>query len=609
MDVPDKPADPKEVELTKVDEKTPPKSNNQERLTVDVAIAFWTHLGWDGVSVLLFSLGVTGLFVYLIYLYTKGFQAWHRPGVWVFMVFAVLYILLVVKCLWTWKTLAKAFTVQQQRAKNEEIQGRQKRSKSAIERAKQAAGNAKNVYEKLQINGQWFLWKLYVSEIFESAQQCINLVTVYLNRQIKLDTATDFLCVAVPLSVMWFGYQVPISIPEMLAITLMPTFSMLGKLDDILEEVIHHRAAQQVLREQSRRSFKQKRRRESLFQQIAHLKMAKEQEDKVPRPVRFVAAGCKGLFGLFFLAMAVAHLAMQPSGCDETTWKKGCVNKVPFCTSLFMPTCNCASLKLDNDYKLVGLPNSLVDEMTALRKVFIRNCNLTKLPPRMEQLTKIALLEMPFNKLKGFDVDIGKWERLESLFLNNNNITSYNDAIFTHKNLIYLDLSDNIGLKMQRTRSKVFMPSLVQLAFANNSVEIDATLDRRMFPNLLDLYLSGNTLKVFPDQSLQHSLQYLGVARCHLQKMPIYLKEFRFLRYLDARDNNISMIPEEIKALVKQNKVESYFADNPICQVDKSLDCKPLCSKYCWLRDEPGNGFCNFRCNSKACKYDGGDCE
>ena len=128
MDVPDKPADPKEVELTKVDEKTPPKSNNQERLTVDVAIGFWTHLGWDGVSVLLFSLGVTGLFVYLIYLYTKGFQAWHRPGVWVFMVFAVLYILLVVKCLWTWKTLAKAFTVQQQRAKNEEIQGRQKRS-------------------------------------------------------------------------------------------------------------------------------------------------------------------------------------------------------------------------------------------------------------------------------------------------------------------------------------------------------------------------------------------------------------------------------------------------------------------------------------------------
>ena len=116
--MPDKPADPKEVELTEADEKTPPKSNNQEQLTVDVEITFWTHVGWDGVLVMLFSLGIAGLFVYIVYLYTKKFQAWHRPGVWVFMVFAVLYVLLVVKCLWTWKKMATAFTVQQQAEKD-----------------------------------------------------------------------------------------------------------------------------------------------------------------------------------------------------------------------------------------------------------------------------------------------------------------------------------------------------------------------------------------------------------------------------------------------------------------------------------------------------------
>ena len=54
------------------------------------------------------------------------------------------------------------------------------------------------------------------------------------NRQVKIDTIVDFLCVAVPLCVMRFVYQVPISIAEMLSITLAPTFSMLGKLDDIL---------------------------------------------------------------------------------------------------------------------------------------------------------------------------------------------------------------------------------------------------------------------------------------------------------------------------------------------------------------------------------------
>ena len=409
MDIIDPSIDPKEVELRDVDKKIPPekKTTKRKRLIVDVKITFCTHVGWDGILVLLFSLMIAALFLFITFLYTKNFQAWHRPGVWVFMVFAVLYVLLVVKCLWTWKKMATAFTKEQQADKDKE-QGRLTRSKSAIERAKEAAGNAKNVYQKFQVNGQWFLWKLYVSELFESAQQCLNLVTVYLcslpvpvtasvcfllavdcihtawtmthkntparrDRQVKIDTTVDFLCVAIPLCVMWFAYQVPISIPEMLSITLLPTFFMLAKLDDILEEGIHHRAAQQVLREQLKRSFQQKRRRESLFQQVAHLEMAKEQEDKVPRPVRWLAAACKGLFGLFFLVVAIAHVAMQPTGCDKTTWVNGCVNKIPFCKSLFTPTCNCASLKIENDYKVVALPNSLVDEMTGLRKIFIRN--------------------------------------------------------------------------------------------------------------------------------------------------------------------------------------------------------------------------------------------
>eukprot|EP00944_MAST-04C_sp_MAST-4C-sp1_P013801 g13801.t1 len=498
------------------------------------------------------------------------------------------------------------------------------------------------VYRNLQVDGPWFLWKLYASEVFESIQQCINLGTVYLcslpvqatssiclllalecfftgwtttqtntpakrNRQLKIDIIVDFLCVALPLSTVWFVYQIPISIVEMVQITLAPTMFTLAKMDDLLEENIRQHCAAEVSRTQAKLSMKWKRRRESLFQQPAYFEMAKRQESILPSYFQTIVGCLKVLFGLFFTVVALAHIAMQPAECDEM-WSKGCENKIPFCTNLFTPSCNCASLKIENDKSLVKLPDSLVDDMGDLRKMVIRNCNLTSLPPRMEKLTKIVLLSMPFNELKRFSIDIGKLERLESLILNNNNITAYNDATFTHKNLVYLDLSDNVGLDIPRTHSKVFMPSLLQLALANNSVEIDANFDSRMFPSLLDLFLSGNTLKVFPDQSFQHSLQYLGLARCHLQKMPTYLKEFRHLKYLDARDNNISMVPEEIKALVKQNKVESYFADNPVCRVDKSLDCEPLCSKYCWIRDEPGNGFCDFRCNSPDCKYDGGDC-
>jgi len=155
MDVLDKPADLKEVELTKGNKKTPPENKKPEQLIINVNITFCTHVGWDGVLVMLFSLGIAALFVYITFLYTKKFQAWHRPGVWVFMVFAVLYVVLVVKCLWTWRKVATAFTKEQQADKDKE-QGRLTRSKSAVERAKQAASNAKNIYEKLQMNGQCF---------------------------------------------------------------------------------------------------------------------------------------------------------------------------------------------------------------------------------------------------------------------------------------------------------------------------------------------------------------------------------------------------------------------------------------------------------------------
>eukprot|EP00943_MAST-04B_sp_MAST-4B-sp1_P005764 g5764.t1 len=428
------------------------------------------------------------------------------------------------------------------------------------------------------------------------------------DRQIKIDTVVDFLCVAIPLCVMWFAYGVPISIPEMLSITLLPTFFMLGKLDDILEEEIHHRAAQQVLREQARHSVKLKRRRESLFMQPAHLQMAKEQEEKVPRPVRWLAAGCKGFFGIFFLVVAIAHLGMQPTGCDNKTWSNGCVNKISFCNSLFTPTCNCVSLKIENDYKLMALPNSLVDEMTALRKVFIRNCNLTKLPPRMEQLTEMVDFEISFNRLEEFMVDVGKWGKLNRLYLMYNNISRCNKkALWRHTNVAAISL---LGNKLEQIPiAASYLPALNYLHVGENNIRIHVPFHKKQFPSLLYLYLNGNGLVEFPDESLKDGLLKLGVARCRLTSLPSYVSVFYDLKYLDARDNNISVVDHKLKTLIQKNNADSYFAGNPVCKTDKLLDCKPLCSKYCYSRTATGNGICDSTCDTSACQFDGGDCK
>ena len=225
--------------------------------------------------------------------------------------------------------------------------------------------------------------------------------------------------------------------------------------------------------------------------------------------------------------VAVAHLVMQPTGCDNTTWSKGCVNKIAFCSSLFTPSCNCASLRIENDYKLVRLPNSLVDEMTALKKVFIRNCNLTKLL-RMEQLTEMVDFEISYNNLSEFKVDITKWDKLKSLYLFNNKITKYDQkALWTHPNVAGIQLESNIGFEVPGT--KIMMPSLHYLALSNNEMTLNTDFNKENFPNLLYLYLNGNYLLKFPDVSLQDNIVNLGISRCNFKITPLYLSNFKRL--------------------------------------------------------------------------------
>ena len=78
-------------------------AKEKKSVVVQVQIRFCTHVGWGGVLTMFFSLFISAMFIYITFLYTKSFRAWHRPFVWLFIVFALLYLLLVVKLLCTWR--------------------------------------------------------------------------------------------------------------------------------------------------------------------------------------------------------------------------------------------------------------------------------------------------------------------------------------------------------------------------------------------------------------------------------------------------------------------------------------------------------------------------
>ena len=396
----------------------------------------------------------------------------------------------------------------------------------------------------------------------------------------------------------------------------MPTFSLFGKLRTVFQHGIFKNIDVEVMKKQDKAAGSFNRRRQSLFRISVTEKISKGQNARFTRPIKLTVFSLSLIYVLVLVVMTIVQLGNLSflDTCDATLdskniWNEGCVNKIPYCKSAFVPKCNCASLKIENDPMLTYLPNVMVDEMDGLRKVSIKNCNLTTLPANMERWTEMVDFEVPFNRLDAFDVDVSKWKKLVRLMLVYNNIKKYKEeALWTHPNLVSLFLNDNVGLNMPGPEITIEMQSLQYFSNSNNTVDVHLNFDKIKFPNLMFLYLRGNNLKTFPDESLKYQLRDLGIARCKLLVLPSYLSDFTKLQYLDSRDNNITQVDDNLKVLIKKNGVESYFSGNPVCQNDEELDCQPLCSKYCWSRNVGGDGYCDIFCNSEKCQYDGGDC-
>ena len=125
-----------------------------------------------------------------------------------------------------------------------------------------------------------------------------------------------------------------------------------------------------------------------------------------------------------------------------------------------------------------------------------------------------------------------------------------------------------------------------------------------------DLFIDGNLIEMFPKEDLKDSIVYLAVARCNLNSLPSYLSMFKKLKYLDARENQLGTISEDLKHLLRTNDVEAYFAGNVVlCDAEVEFDCAPACSNTCWSKRVSGDGICDYTCSMADCKFDGGDCK
>jgi Leucine-rich repeat (LRR) protein len=616
------------IELTGKEKGKVGSRKEQHQSNTGVAVAFRSHVGFDGVLILLFMLLNSGLLIYVTYAYSNRFATLDREWVWVFLLLALLYILLFIFSCVTWKGMAIKF------AKESLQERKEPRNRQSL------FETGKRIYSDWKIDGKYFLIKLYALEVFESFNQLLNMFTLYTcslpvgvtvgmggmlsidafhtawvmsknndpsrrNRQIKVDLVMDFVCTALPLLFMHFGYGVSISILEMLRIIVIPSLSAILKIDDVFEEIVRFRS--------EIKEIKKSLRRKSTLQHVRLFSMATMQEKIIPRWLRSALKFQKIVLGACFLLVSIVHLALHAEvDCDASLWEH-CKLKVPFCGSMFTPSCDCAVLEVQR-HNWTTLPDGVKD-MRSLKTMRINHGPL-KTVPRFGKFSRLTDFDLSYNMLDEIPVHF-ETPNVVRLIMTNNNIHKIPKEIWGYQELVWVQLDNN---NVSKIPSEVnHLMQLQSFLLSNNSL-LTLPSELGTMTLLLDLFVDGNNLTNIPSSLFDAmTLWGLRLNNNRIVNIPRGIGKLARLNNIDLRNNAIDALPDDF-ANLKRLKY-AYLYGNPICsngwlsdnaamrKITDSVEggCNAQCSPYCQNRYTE-NSICGRECNSEVCDYDGGAC-
>eukprot|EP00505_MAST-04D_sp_SCG-Rhode-Island_P005068 Stramenopile-MAST_4_protein_5068 len=497
------------------------------------------------------------------------------------------------------------------------------------------------------VNGKYYLSKLYAAELFEHIQQMYSLTTIYLclmpviisttvcavltvelliniwatfhigsqeirYRLIFLDILTDIFCVAFPLLYTWISFQIPAEITQMLLIVVYPTLSLYSKLNDIWEDYFKM-DLERIQETKKQQNSTRSRRRKSILNLSHNRDTLNTQLEHFPKWLRYVFTVLNIGFVLFFVSLTSIQLATQPSTdtCSGNFTKEvwaGCQVPVPFCQKVFVAKCDCAVLEMTN-YTQKALPESF-GNLTSLVKLRVYTGQLEELPQQIgDNHEKLRVLHVVGNQLKSLPDSVGNLQHLLQLYVFNNQLKSLPDSVGKLQNLLQLHVFNN------------------QLKSLPDSVG--------KLQNLLSLWVFNNQLKSLPDSvgNLQNLIE-LYAWNNTFTALPKTVSDMKSLIDVDVRHNGLTDLPSSVS---QWGRVEYlYLAGNPMCanlDIPNNLKgAKGLCEQQCSVdcpayllgrygcddndytyhntkKDNPNvKPKPNSGCNTAACEYDEGDC-
>jgi Leucine-rich repeat (LRR) protein len=514
------------------------------------------------------------------------------------------------------------------------------------------------------VNGKYYLTKMYTAEMFEHTQQVYSLTEFYLclmpveissivcavfiiellvniwatfhissqeirDRLILLDIFTDAFCVVFPLSYNWFIHGVPVGIEGIAIMTTYPTLSLYSKLNDIWEDYfkIDLERIQEI---KTKQNFTRSRRRQSILKLSHNRSTFEKQLEHFPKWLRYGFVLLNIGFLLFFVSLISVHLTTQPPReCSDVFTKEvweGCRVRVPFCQELVIAKCDCAIMEMIN-YTQKALPASFGD-LKSLVTLHVYTGQLEQLPLTIGNDHKLRMLAIIGNRLESLPDNIGNLHTLMYFDIFNNRIRSLPISTGNLKNLRRLNVARNKLTSLPDSVGK--LKNLYALFVSNNRlISLPDSVGKLL--NLIHFEASKNRLTFLPDSvGNLKNLIWLYAWNNTLTSLPKTVGNMKSLIDVDVRHNGLTDLPSSVS---QWNNIEYlYLAGNPLCanlNIPSNLKgakglCEQQCSADCpsvWL----GDGFCgdndytyhynpnvkpkpNSGCNTAACEYDRGDC-
>jgi hypothetical protein len=337
-------------------------------------LSFRKHIRFGGFIILLMILSIAVFHFVIFFIYANtfannnGFQVISRPLVWVFLLFSILYASGFIYIVVVWKKNVKN-AVSSKYGIGEKENNRQ--SATFTSKIISKYNRLSSYYmDNFDINGNYYLPVLYLSEVAESSIQLMNLFRLYScalpigwnmvfafvlliesshrtkfmfrkiwgksdirfnerNLQVVVDIAIDLFFLIIPLVILWYGYNMVISIGEILQIVLLPSAMLLPKLITVIDQTANNHVNEEISMRQAKMSYKSRRNRRTFFGSSVNEEVEEKQNRNFPRYMKLWVFFVSFSFSVNLLIMILLQLTNLSLlvKCAETfdnndLWKK-----------------------------------------------------------------------------------------------------------------------------------------------------------------------------------------------------------------------------------------------------------------------------------------------